>query len=33
MTGNRVIVRTLNLDCEFKKIEGQLNEIADDFLK
>ena len=32
MSGNKIAVRTLNLDCDFKEIAGQLNEIADDFL-
>lgn len=32
MSGNKITVRTLNLDCEFKEIAEQLNKIADDFL-
>lgn len=33
MSGNKIIVKTLNLDCDFKEISAQLNEIADEFLK
>ena len=33
MSGNKITVRTLNLDCDFKEIRKQLDEIADDFLK
>ena len=33
MSGNKITVSTLNLDCDFKEIAGQLNEIADEFLK
>lgn len=33
MSGNKIIVKTLNLDCDFNEIAGQLNEIADEFLK
>ena len=33
MSGNKITVRTLNLDCNFNEIAGQLNEIAEDFLK
>lgn len=33
MSGNKITVKTLNLDCEFKEIAEQLNAIADDFLK
>ena len=33
MSGNKITVKTLNLDCDFKEIAGQLNAIADDFLK
>lgn len=33
MSGNKITVRTLNLNCEFKEIAKQLNSIADDFLK
>ena len=32
MSGNKITVRTLNLDTEFSEISRQLNEIADDFL-
>lgn len=32
MSGNRISVRTLNLDCDFKVISQQLNAIADQFL-
>lgn len=32
MSGNKISVKTLNLDCEFKSIENQLNAIAEDFL-
>ena len=32
MSGNKISVKTLNLDCEFSKIADQLNEIANDFL-
>ena len=32
MSGNKITVRTLNLDSEFSDISRQLNEIADDFL-
>ena len=28
MSGNRITVKTLNLDCEFKEIADQLDEIA-----
>ena len=33
MSGNRITVRTLDLNCEFEAISQQLNEIADAFLK
>ena len=33
MSGNRITVRTLDLNCEFEKISQQLNEIADAFLQ
>ena len=33
MSGNKISVRTLNLNCEFKEIAKQLNSIADAFLK
>ena len=29
MSGNKISVKTLNLDCDFKEIAGQLNEIAE----
>ena len=32
MSGNKIAVRTLNLDCDFTEIAGQLNDIADEFL-
>ena len=32
MSGNKITVRTLNLDCDFKAISGQLDQIAQDFL-
>ena len=32
MSGNKITVRTLNLDCDFKVISGQLDQIAQDFL-
>ena len=31
MNGNRIVVQTLNLDCEFSEISKQLNEIAETF--
>lgn len=31
MSGNRISVRTLDLNCEFEKIAAQLNAIADNF--
>ena len=33
MSGNKIAVRTLNLDCDFTEIAKQLNEIADEFMK
>lgn len=33
MSGNKITVRTLNLDCDFKVISGQLDQIAQDFLR
>ena len=33
MSGNKISVKTLNLDCDFKDIAQQLNEIADELLK
>lgn len=33
MSGNKISVKTLNLDCDFKEIAAQLNSIADAFLK
>jgi 5-methylcytosine-specific restriction enzyme subunit McrC len=30
MSGNKIIVRTLNLNCEFPVIAAQLNKIAAD---
>ena len=32
MSGNKIAVRTLNLDCDFTEIARQLNDIADEFL-
>ena len=32
MSGNKISVRTLDLDCEFSKIANQLNGIADTFM-
>lgn len=32
MSGNRIAVRTLNLDCNFSEITRQLNDIADELL-
>lgn len=32
MSGNRISVKTLNLDCDFEEIARQLNAIADDFM-
>lgn len=32
MSGNRISVKTLNLNCEFAEIAAQLNAIADNFL-
>lgn len=32
MSGNKITVRTLDLNCEFEEISPQLNEIADAFL-
>lgn len=33
MSGNKISVRTLDLDCDFFKISTQLNNIADEFCK
>ena len=33
MSGNKVTVRTLDLNCDFKSIAAQLNGIADNFIK
>ncbi|MCM1060408.1 MAG: 5-methylcytosine-specific restriction endonuclease system specificity protein McrC [Eubacterium sp.] len=33
MSGNKISVRTLDLDCEFSEIAKQLNAIADNFMK
>ena len=33
MSGNRISVKTLNLDCPFQTIAEQLNSIADSFLE
>lgn len=33
MSGNKISVKTLDLDCEFSEIAAQLNAIADDFMK
>lgn len=33
MSGNKISVKTLDLDCEFSEIATQLNTIADDFMK
>ena len=33
MSGNKIAVRTLNLDCDFTEIAKQLNVIADEFMK
>jgi 5-methylcytosine-specific restriction enzyme subunit McrC len=32
MSGNRICVRTLDLNCDFEEIAAQLNEIAQKFL-
>ena len=32
MSGNRISVKTLDLDCDFSNVAAQLNKIADDFL-
>ena len=32
MSGNRISVKTLDLNCEFAEIAGQLNAIADTFM-
>lgn len=32
MSGNRISVKTLNLDCDFEEVACQLNAIADDFM-
>ena len=31
MSGNRISVKTLNLNCDFAEIKVQLNKIANDF--
>ncbi len=31
MSGNQIDVKTLNLDCDFSEIAGQLNKIVEDF--
>ena len=31
MSGNKITVRTLNLDCDFQEVANQLNSIADGF--
>ena len=33
MSGNKISVKTLDLDCEFSEIAAQLTAIADDFMK
>ena len=33
MSGNKISVKTLDLDCEFSEIAAQLNAIAEDFMK
>ena len=33
MSGNRISVKTLNLNCDFSEIAGQLNSIADYFIQ
>ncbi len=33
MSGNKISVKTLDLDCEFSEIATQLNTIVDDFMK
>ena len=33
MSGNKISVKTLNLNCDFSYISAQLNTIADEFLK
>ena len=32
MSGNKIMIQTLNLDCDFQEIRNQLDAIADDFL-
>ena len=32
MSGNKITVRTLDLNCDFDAIASQLNSIADNFL-
>ena len=32
MSGNKISVKTIDLDCDFQKIANQLNYIADEFL-
>ena len=31
MSGNKIIVRTLDLNCDFELISGQLNAIAETY--
>ena len=33
MSGNKITVRTLDLNCDFERISAQLNEIANEFLQ
>lgn len=33
MSGNRISVRTLDLNCDFEKIKNQLNQIVDDYFE
>ena len=33
MSGNTISVKTLDLDCDFEKIAGQLDEIAEEYFK
>ena len=33
MSGNKISVKTLNLDCEFSEITAQLNSIADNYFQ
>ena len=32
MSGNKITVKTLDLNCDFEQIAAQLNSIADTFL-